>query len=78
MIDYARYFHFMTTKNHESKSRRLGENDVCRAESKTGGKAPLKTSEEDVYVPDTELTYDEASDEDKNRNDPTGGKSSPT
>ncbi len=65
----------MSEKNHGRDEGRLDKEDVKRAEGETGEKVPLVSSEEDAYVPETELTHDEASDEDKLRNDPTAGKS---
>ncbi len=57
------------------QSDHLKESDVRRAEHGTDKRAPLRTSEQDAYVPDTELENSEASEQDTERNDPTTERS---
>jgi hypothetical protein len=56
-------------------SDHLKESDVRRIEKGTDRRVPLRTSEQDAYVPDTELENSEASKRDRERNDPTTERS---
>jgi hypothetical protein len=56
-------------------SDHLKENDVRRVEEGTDKRVPLRTSEQDAYVPDTELENSEASETNTKRNDPTTERS---
>ncbi|MEP2775046.1 MAG: hypothetical protein ABJQ29_13395 [Luteolibacter sp.] len=62
-------------KNTAPHDDRVTEEDIHRAEKSTGAKAPLESSEEDAYVPDTELRAADGDAEEKSENDPTAGKS---
>ena len=61
---------------NEKKQDHIDEEDLKRAESGTGEKAPLKANEEDAHIAETELDNpSEEAKESAKKNDPTAGKS---
>lgn len=65
----------MPEKQADENDEHLDEKDLRRAEKGSPQKAPLAASKEDAYIPDTELTNSNVSDEEAAQNDPTAGRS---
>jgi|GEM_PF-2529034 len=68
----------MSEKNHPEASpeNHLDDEDLKRAEKNTDREAPLTATEEDAYVPDTELRNPtEKAKKSAQKNDPTASRS---
>ncbi len=61
---------------NDQSGEHIDKEDLERAETDTGRKAPFEANEEDAYIPETELNNpSEEAKESAKDNDPTSGQS---